>query len=242
MNNKKIFERQLVSDFRQAYLLTEHLSCVEWVARHGTGYTRKAGDTWSMFRHPSKGLKPCLCAHTDTVHPVKPTKTIRKKGGIIVAAPEGGLGADDRNGMIIAATLMSRGCPVDVAIFDLEETGAIGSRSIPLSELDATSIWIGLDRRGDREWVDYARSTPEIMNIMQELIPLRKFETGTFSDCAALSDRTGVACINLSAGLHQEHSEKEYASVSGMLWTVEDLERIVAPLSGRKFQVSIPAR
>jgi len=225
---------KLMDNFREAFTLPDHPSCVEWLYWHVSGYNRTDGEMWTMLRHPAKGLKPCLCVHTDTVFP-KPPRNIRlSKDGTIrgIGSPPG---ADDRCGLIVAAMAAIEGIETDIALFDLEENDAKGARSMPESEFNGVSIWIGLDRHGEREWVDYGCKSEKVDDIFRSYAPMREKKVGSFSDCLVLSSRSGIACANMSVGFFKEHLPTEYGTMNGILWAVRDLMSLVPALSGKIF-------
>jgi hypothetical protein len=138
------------------------------------------------------------------------------------------LGADDRAGIYIFEELIKT-CPdkYHYILFDQEESGMLGSKSFAQCELEyhsAFTCYIGLDRRGKLDMVNYGYGNTDLERDFAQFG--YQLQAGSCSDVMNLSDCTDIACINLSVGFYNEHSHKEYLSVQAMKHTLKTLQDI----------------
>lgn len=216
--------------------LKEHFEVVgsvfEGIGDNFTIYTNKL---WTVIvpKNPSNTLMPMLCAHTDTVMDIHPTKfsytdiTQSKICNFGYAL----CGADDRLGCFLI-NQMVKSNPNDFifALFDKEETGGLGSSNFVLSKdfeeiCKQVSCFIGLDRRGDSDLASYDYESEEFLEVIRT-IPDFKEAMGSFTDVANLSADSLISCVNFSVGYYNEHTPSECFSPTECLHTLETLRNL----------------
>lgn len=156
----------------------------------------------------------CLVAHLDTVRPASAepvTLTVTKE---TVMNENGVLGADDRSGVAIALQVVRR---LDKLPYILlthgEERGCIGAKKFVKDNAiqgheDAIFGFIEYDRRGFNELVTYGTRVPVDYKALFLAYGYEE-KRGSNSDVATLSEATGIAHVNLSAGYIDQHSKRE---------------------------------
>ncbi len=154
--------------------------------------------------------KPVLVSHLDVYKDKVPSKReIIVINEIIALKPESKkvLGGDDRCGVWIMIKLIEEGYTDFAYLFCYdEEKGCCGSRQFNLD--DGFTCVIGLDRRGTGEFAFYKGHNRAFYKLFIDL-GLAPVE-GSRSDCAIVSDKMGIASINLAIGFYQEHTSDEY--------------------------------
>lgn len=182
-------------------------------------------------KKPSSKFLPMLCAHTDTVGNVHPTKFSYTDltEAYICNSQHKNLGADDRLGCyLINKMLKSNPNDFIFALFDLEETGGQGSDSFSRSKefkeiCEQTSCFLGLDRRGDCDMASYGSESDEFLEEIRK-IPTFIEAVGSFTDVATLAEESNISCVNFSVGYYGEHSTTEKFSPTETLSTLDMLQ------------------
>jgi putative aminopeptidase FrvX len=169
---------------------------------------------------------PLLASHLDIVG-TKPPKwaSIKEKGRVLsLRNNKTVLGGDDRAGVYIMLKLIEQGnINYSYAFFYNEEIGCIGSRqAVGLLDFTRYNCFIGLDRKGWRDVVDYGYTNLELMNLFKEYGYTEK--SGSTSDVAILAEATGIACVNLSIGFLNEHTAEELLYIDAMERTLTVLQ------------------
>lgn len=189
-----------------------------------------------------KGTVPALCAHTDTVFNIKPTKeTIKTEKGIITSLSKShGIGADDRAGCYIISQVMINN-PSDFifCLFDEEETGCRGSNDFQKEAIkDYVKIWIGFDRKGNSDVATYNQNNKKLVKMMKKnyFIGFKK-QWGSTTDVAILSRATNIACLNFSIGYYSEHTPSEKLVLKELQNTFSVIEPL-ANLEDDKYPVN----
>ncbi|MHB1696529.1 MAG: hypothetical protein ACYCSQ_00255 [bacterium] len=140
-----------------------------------------------------------------------------ERHGDLICNGAGILGADDRAGAWIAYNLATAGA--SVLLTDFEETTKQGVCAF-CEDFEETShkLFVGLDRRGFKEFVTYGYENA-VINALFERLGYRE-KNGTYSDVAMLTERFNRFNVNLSVGFYNEHTPEEYLSVSSMGFTL----------------------
>ncbi|RZV39878.1 MAG: hypothetical protein EVJ48_02855 [Candidatus Acidulodesulfobacterium acidiphilum] len=161
-------------------------------------------------------------AHVDTVK--KDGSFDLRKHGDLIYNRKGVLGADDRAGVWIAYNLAKAGA--SVLLTDYEETTKEGVCAFceDFKEINH-KLFVGLDRRGFREFVNYGYANDGINYIFKKLG--YKEKTGTYSDVAMLTENFSRFNVNLSAGFYNEHTSEEYLSLSSMNFTLNRCLKLI---------------
>lgn len=163
---------------------------------------------------------PCIVAHLDQVqrnHP-RDFRSIECRDLIFgYSAKEHsicGLGADDKNGVIIALEAIKKYDCMKVVFFKEEETGCHGSSHAEMKFFDDCRYVIQCDRRGNSDLItNIGCSDLCSEKFIQDIDPEKwgyKEETGMMTDVEALKERgLSVSAINMSCGYYNPHTDEE---------------------------------
>lgn len=163
---------------------------------------------------------PCIVAHLDQVqrnHP-RDFRAIECRDLIFgFSAKEHsfcGLGADDKNGIIICLEAIKKYDCMKVVFFKEEETGCHGSSHAEMKFFDDCRFVIQCDRRGNSDLItNISCSDLCSEKFIQDIDPEKwgyKEETGMMTDIEALKERgLSVSAANISCGYYNPHSDEE---------------------------------
>lgn len=163
---------------------------------------------------------PCIVAHLDQVqrnHP-RDFRAIETRDIIFgFSAKEHsfcGLGADDKNGIIICLEAIKKFDCMKVVFFKEEETGCHGSSRAEMKFFDDCRFVIQCDRRGNSDLItNIGFSDLCSEKFIQDIDPEKwgyKEETGMMTDVEALKERgLSVSAINMSCGYYNPHTDEE---------------------------------
>lgn len=176
--------------------------------------------------------KPLLTSHLDTVDEGRNDRLQPKdlviSNGVLSTKGEGVLGGDDRAGVWIMLQLLrdtDRCYDYDYVFFCDEEVGGIGSSLFGNTHNDLIqdyNCFISLDRRGVDEVATYGYDNQELIDVFVDKGFVEAY--GSFTDCVNLSEASNVACVNLSVGYDNEHTNAEIQSIVGMYSTLRVLQ------------------
>ncbi|CUU70963.1 peptidase T-like protein [Campylobacter hyointestinalis subsp. hyointestinalis] len=188
---------------------------------------------------------PLICIHLDTINTHKKAKLkpddLIIDGDIIslnTKAKAVCLGGDDRAGVYIALQLIKAKKPFAFGFFKDEEVGCHGSSSLSsyINSLDNVTAFIGLDRRGADEVATYGYDNKELINIFESKGYIEAVGSVTdASNLSTLSDK-GLACVNLSVGYYNEHTNKEILNNTAMNRTLKVLKNLDISLFNKPFK------
>jgi di/tripeptidase len=150
-------------------------------------------------------------AHVDTVKSGRNFNL--KRYGDVIYNSLGILGADDRAGVYILYELAKAGG--SILLTNFEESTGMGVKTFckDFKELNH-NLFVGLDRKGFKEFVSYTYSNNAIDSIFKKLGYEKKM--GSHSDVRTLTENFSRYNVNLSAGFYNEHTTGEYLSLSSM--------------------------
>lgn len=163
---------------------------------------------------------PCIVAHLDQVqrnHP-RDFRAIETRDIIFgYSAKEHsicGLGADDKNGIIICLEAIKKYDCMKVVFFKEEETGCHGSSRAEMGFFDGCRFVIQCDRRGNSDLItNIGCSDLCSEKFIQDIDPEKwgyKEETGMMTDVEALKERgLSVSAINMGCGYYNPHTDEE---------------------------------
>lgn len=163
---------------------------------------------------------PCIVAHLDQVqrnHP-RDFRAIETRDIIFgFSANEHsifGLGADDKNGIIICLEAIKKYDCMKVVFFKEEETGCHGSSRAEMKFFEDCRYVIQCDRRGNSDLItNIGCSDLCSEKFIQDIDPEKwgyKEETGMMTDVEALKERgLSVSAINMSCGYYNPHTDEE---------------------------------
>ena len=163
---------------------------------------------------------PCIVAHLDQVQKKYPCdfRAIETRDIIIgYSAKEHsycGLGADDKNGILIALEALRKYDLLKVAFFKEEETGCRGSSHAEMKYFDNCRFVIQCDRRGNSDLITSIGCTDLCSEkFIQDLEPEKwgyKEEQGMMTDVETLKEKgLTVSAVNLSCGYYNPHTDEE---------------------------------
>lgn len=163
---------------------------------------------------------PCIVAHLDQVqrnHP-RDFRAIETRDIIFgYSAKEHsifGLGADDKNGIIICLEAIKKYDCMKVVFFKEEETGCHGSSRAEMKFFEDCRYVIQCDRRGNSDLItNIGCSDLCSEKFIQDIDPEKwgyKEETGMMTDVETLKERgLSVSAINMSCGYYNPHTDEE---------------------------------
>jgi hypothetical protein len=211
----------------------------KWVANNIEGVTctwDNAGNVY--FVKGESETYPVVVAHLDQVqkHHSKDFKAVVTEDIVFGYSPSEkeyqGLGADDKNGLWIALKCLQTFDVIKVAFFVGEEIGCVGSSKCDMNFFADARFVIEPDRRGGSDLI----TEISCMDIASEAF-LNSFDyasfgykktSGLMTDVLELTERgVGVACINMSCGYYNPHSDEEFTVISDLLNALDLVEHII---------------
>jgi len=178
---------------------------------------------------------PCMCAHIDTVHHSQrtmveaqerlPLKTRVGESGhyeVICCGP-GGVGGDDKCGVIIALSVLERADAMKAAFFMGEEIGCVGSRELDPDWFADVAYCISFDAPGNN-WITETCTgvyihTPEAMAKIESLLKdygYTSLSHDPYTDVEQVAQLALVNCFNFGASYYNYHSQYEYCDLHDM--------------------------
>lgn len=192
---------------------------------------------------------PCVVAHTDTVHPILPSKEyrIRYSKGRYFAFNHAkgdltGIGGDDKVGIFIALMMLERFPAVKLAFFRDEEIGCVGSGVADMSFFRDVAFVLQCDRQGNDDFVQSIYGTKLYgKDFAKAIAPyLRKYKyfetTGALTDVVTLKENDlHVAVANMSCGYFHPHSKYEYINIKDVRRCLDLVTDIVRNLGHKRW-------
>lgn len=163
---------------------------------------------------------PCIVAHLDQVqrnHP-RDFRAIETRDIIIgFSAKEHsicGLGADDKNGIIICLEAIKKYDCMKVVFFKEEETGCHGSSCAEMKFFEDCRYVIQCDRRGNSDLITSIGCTDLCSERFIQDVNAERFNytetTGMMTDVETLKERgLSVSAVNISCGYYNPHTDEE---------------------------------
>lgn len=191
--------------------------------------------------HAWNVTRPLLTSHLDTINDsYNELPRLSIKDNIITTTNKAVLGGDDRAGVWVMLQLLDKGIKdYDYVFFCDEEVGGLGSKLFAkehLIDIIEYSCYISLDRRGSKEVASYGYDNDDLVKVFTDIgyTSVR----GSFTDCVNLSNVTEVACINLSVGYNNEHTNSEVQDITVMYNLVNRLsnDSLIDKLSTREYR------
>ena len=164
---------------------------------------------------------PCLASHMDQVQRSH-SKDFRvvTDGHVCFgysdrAHMQQGLGADDKNGILICLECLKAFDVLKVAFFVGEETGCVGSSAVNLAFFKDCRFVIQPDRRGSSDLITSMFCGDVCSEAFIRAIGAERFgyseDEGSITDVGELTERgVGISCLNLSCGYYEAHTEHEF--------------------------------
>ena len=164
---------------------------------------------------------PCIVAHLDQVrccsHP-RDFRAIECRDLILGYSNKEhsfcNLGADNKNGIIIALEAIKMYDCMKIALFREEEIGCNGSSNAEMRFFDDCRFVIQADRRGNSDLITNIGSTDLCSEkFIQDIDPEKwgyKEEQGMMTDVVTLKEKgLSVSAINMSCGYYNPHTDEE---------------------------------
>ena len=163
---------------------------------------------------------PCIVAHLDQVQRNHPRDFRAIETRDIIFGFSGkehsfcGLGADDKNGIIICLEALKKYDCMKVVFFKEEETGCHGSSCAEMKFFEDCRYVIQCDRRGNSDLItNIGCSDLCSEKFIQNIDPEKwgyKEESGMMTDVEALKERgLSISAINMSCGYYNPHTDEE---------------------------------
>lgn len=169
-----------------------------------------------------------LCAHLDTVGTERPNEFYYDQRKGVIWSPQLA-GADDRAGIYAILNIIRSGLRPCICFTTEEEKGGLGAMALAKDgwPYNPLKFILQLDRRNSGEVVYYDMDdTLEFCKYIESFGFVEAF--GTFSDVSELAPAFGVAGCNLSVGYVDEHTPEERLFVSGLLYTIDRVKKILS--------------
>lgn len=211
----------------------------KWVANNIEGVTctwDNAGNVY--FVKGESDTYPVVVAHLDQVqkHHSKDFKAVVTEDIVFGYSPSEkeyqGLGADDKNGLWIALKCLQTFDVIKVAFFVGEEIGCVGSSKCNMDFFADARFVVEPDRRGGNDLITsisgYDIASKEFLNAFNYASFGYEETSGLMTDVLELTERgVGVACINMSCGYYNPHSDEEFTVISDLLNALDLVEHII---------------
>jgi di/tripeptidase len=173
----------------------------------------------------TNGFYPAVCAHTDTVHPIRPF-TVVEDGGQFVALDKDyvqtGLGGDDKAGIYVCLEMLLALPVVKAAFFVDEEIGCLGSRQADPEFFKDVGYCIEFDSPNN-DILSFSCDGAQLCLEGGALLAVAeptltrfgavKWQWHPFTDVAQLRRKFDFECLNLPCGYYNMHSDREYVCI-----------------------------
>ena len=214
---------EMLSYMRPAYSKMDETFITKYIEPVGV-FDDEAGNLIKIIGDDPEVMWSC---HTDTVHMVSGTQSVKTKGQYITLNEKDSncLGADDTAGVWLMLELIHAGKEGLYVFHRAEEDGGKGSSYIQRYTpelLKGIKYAIALDRKGTRDVITHQMSgrccSDEFAESLAEGLDMkfRPDDGGTFTDTANYTDIVGE-CTNLSVGYDNQHSAKEVLDVAFLI-------------------------
>lgn len=211
----------------------------KWVAENIEGVECTWDNAGNVYF--TKGVSetyPVVVAHLDQVQKAhaKDFKAVITEDIVFGYSPSEkeyqGLGADDKNGLWIALKCLETFDVIKVAFFVGEEIGCVGSSKCEMNFFADARFVVEPDRRGGNDLITeisgYDIASEAFLNAFDYASFGYKKTSGLMTDVLELTERgVGVACINMSCGYYNPHTDEEFTVISDLLNALDLVEHII---------------
>lgn len=169
---------------------------------------------------------PCIVAHTDQVQDACKNVSILRVEDLFVGfdfvqKKQVGLGADDKNGILMVIMALIKFPVLKACLFHGEETGCLGSTTCELDFFNDCRFILQCDRRGSSDFISNGASIDLCSKEFIQDCELDKFGyeevKGSMTDVVTLKQRgVSVACCNISCGYYNPHTNYESTKISDL--------------------------
>lgn len=169
---------------------------------------------------------PCIVAHTDQVQDACKNVSILRVEDLFVGfdfvqKKQVGLGADDKNGILMVIMALIKFPVLKACLFHGEETGCLGSTTCELDFFNDCRFILQCDRRGSSDFISNGANIDLCTKEFITDCELDKFGyeevKGSMTDVVTLKQRgVSVACCNISCGYYNPHTDHESTKISDL--------------------------
>ena len=218
----------------------------------------KKGNVYITKGRPSgDGYYPCVAAHLDTVQLAQiayierneriPLITEVVDGRHKIYADGLGLAADDKCGIVIALSIMSRMPVCKAAFFVEEENGCVGSMNADFSWFKDVGYIMEFDSPEGNcaSWAtegvalfDWKFYENYLLDLGEEF-GLTNYVHHPHTDVFMLRLYTSLACMNFGAGYYKYHSSSEYCIAEEMDNAADMGLHLIRRLGQRKYIIPV---
>lgn len=170
---------------------------------------------------------PCMTAHLDNVQTWQVDYVVQKKllplqidqtsKKTIINCSGGGVGADDKTGIVACLEIIKKVENLKIAFFVEEEIGMLGSSSLDKKWFQDIGYVIGVDSPEQNRASFLSNGLPlmsrEFFQLIQPICEkhnVTKFNSEPFTDVFQIRKQLGVTCMNFGSGGYYPHSRMEY--------------------------------
>ena len=180
---------------------------------------------------------PAFCCHLDTVHQQEPELEL-VKDDVLLSMDGGGVGGDDKCGIIACLELLER-IPCKCIFFRDEESGCKGSNKYDAKSLKDNLFCIEIDRKGSSDLIFSAcrgqMCSEEFQERVKKAFPHGTPERGSLTDVCVLGEAE-INMMNLSSGYYRPHTNKEYVVLSELALNIDCLVKLVDDLTNNPLE------
>jgi tripeptide aminopeptidase len=190
---------------------------------------------------------PCVAAHLDTVHAMKPVEIVEQDGLLVGIDEEGqraGIGGDDKAGVCICLELLERFDNIAVALFAQEEIGYVGARNAQPEFFDRMGCVLEFDAPATG-LVSYTSGGARLFqndgDFIHAALPVLEqfgfvyFQHHPFTDVKGLRQRFKLSCLNLSCGYYHWHSPDEFVKLADVEHSLAMATELIPALGERRY-------
>lgn len=180
-----------------------------------------------------------FCCHLDTVHKKAPEPELIL-GNILTSFNGGGIGGDDKCGIVACLEMLNSRIPCRCFFFRDEEIGCVGSKEFDVKNLEGLKFLIEIDRKGGNDLIFNSGGEvlcdDEFKEEVKRFFPHGKEAQGLLTDVNKLGDAK-INMMNLSAGYYNPHKTNEYVVLSELFLNIKCLKEFAASYgAGRVFE------
>lgn len=245
------YQEELMIEFIINWLKENKIPFV--VDQHWNIYaTKETGE------NPEGFYFPCVVAHTDTVHPIEniniremelPNYQKVLKPSLKAFNDEGlptGIGGDNKCGIYACLELLKEMDNLKAAFFVSEETGCHGSRKADrhffedvgyVIQFDAPFNWMVSEYSSGVKLFDKSDDFFKICDgvLTESFEGRQQYGSHPYTDVYALRSKFNFACINISIGYYNYHTENEYVVVEDTMNGIETGKKMIEKLGNFRY-------
>lgn len=169
---------------------------------------------------------PCIVCHTDQVQENNKHVSVLQVDDLLLGfdftkKKQVGLGADDKNGIILAIKAIISFPVIKACFFHGEEIGCIGSTACDMQFFSNCRYVVQCDRKGNSDFITTGTRVGLCSDEFIHDCDLETFgykvATGLITDVVTLKQRNlNVSCCNISCGYYNPHTDYETTSISDL--------------------------